>query len=119
MSTPVAAGTLFDCWIGGLPTATLPRILLLVAAANTTMPFVLPMAVFSSTRLLLPDKTPIPKSTAGPAAYPFPLVSFHRSELLLPWSHMPPQEADDVPFLTATFPSTLISDEVGLIRIPD
>lgn len=68
MSTPVAVGVLFDCWIGGLPTATFPRIRLLVAAANTTMPLVFPIAVFSSTRLLLPDRTPMPKSTAGPAA---------------------------------------------------
>ena len=68
MSKPPPVGTLLDCWIGGLPTTTLPRILLLVAAGNTTMPFVLPMAVFESTRLLSPDKRPIPKSVALPVA---------------------------------------------------
>ena len=68
MSTPPPAGTLLDCWMGGLPTATLPRILLLVAAGNTTMPFVLPIAVFDSTRLLLPETIPIPKSVAVPVA---------------------------------------------------
>ena len=61
-----------------------PRILLLVADGNTTMPFVLPVAVFDSTRLLLPERMPIPKSVAVPVAYPLPLVSFHRNELLLP-----------------------------------
>ena len=84
MSTPGAAGRLLDCWIGGLPTAMFPRILLLVADGNTTMPFVLPVAVFDSTRLLLPERMPIPKSVAVPVAYPLPLVSFHRNELLLP-----------------------------------
>ena len=93
MSTPPPAGTLVDCWIGGLPTATFPRILLLVAAGKTTMPFVLPIAVFDSTKLLLPETIPIPKSMAVPVAYPFPLVSFHRNELLLPWIHMPPHWA--------------------------
>jgi hypothetical protein len=44
----------------------LPRILLLVAAGNTTMPLVLPIAVFDSTRLLLPERTPMPKSVAVP-----------------------------------------------------
>jgi hypothetical protein len=66
MSTPAPAGTLLDCWIGGLPTATFPRIRLLVAAGNTTMPFVLPVAVFDSTRLLLPDWMPMPKSVDVP-----------------------------------------------------
>ena len=68
MSTPPPAGTLMDCWIGGLPTTTLPRILLLVAAGNTTMPFVLPIAVLDSTRLLLPETTPMPKLVAVPVA---------------------------------------------------
>jgi hypothetical protein len=40
---------------------------LLFAAGNTTMPFVFPIAVFPSTRLLLP-MMPIPKSVAGPVA---------------------------------------------------
>ena len=118
MSTPPPVGTLFDCWIGGLPTATFWRIALLLAFGNTTMPFELPTAVFASTRLLLP-MMPRPKSTAGPVAYPLPLVSFHRNELLLPWIHMPPQAAAGVPFRTATLLSTLMPDDVGPIRIPD
>jgi len=31
------------------------------------MPLVLPMAVFSSTRLLLPENSPMPKSSLGVA----------------------------------------------------
>jgi hypothetical protein len=62
---------------------------------------------------------PRPKSTAGPVAYPLPLVSFHRNELLLPWIHMPPQAAAGVPFRTDTLLSTLMPDEVGPTRIPD
>jgi hypothetical protein len=61
-------GRLVDCWIGGLPTATFPRILLLVAGEKTTMPLVLPTAVFASTRLLSPERMPIPKSVAVPVA---------------------------------------------------
>lgn len=38
---------------------------------------------------------------------------------MLPWIHMPPQGAVGVPFLTATLLSTLMDDEVGLIRMPD
>ena len=68
MSTPRAAGTLLDCWMGGLPTTTLSRILLLVAAGKTTMPLVLPIAVFDSTRLLLPERMPMPKLAAVPVA---------------------------------------------------
>ena len=68
MSTPPPAGTEFDCWMGGLPTTTLSRIVLLVAAGKTMIPFVLPIAVFDSTRLLLPDRTPMPKSAAVPVA---------------------------------------------------
>ena len=68
MSTPPPAGRLFDCWMGGLPTTTLPRILLLVAAGKTTMPLVLPIAVLDSTRLLLPETSPMPKSVAVPVA---------------------------------------------------
>jgi hypothetical protein len=94
--------------MGGLPTATFERIRLLVAGANTTIPFVLPMAVLASTRLLSPETMPMPKSVAVPVAYPLPLVSFHRNELLLPWIHIPPHCAVAVPFRTETFPSTLI-----------
>src|SRR6476469_8116455 len=122
MSTPPPAGTfvtLLDCWIGGFPTATFCLTRLLVAGGNTTMPFEFPTAVFASIRLLSPDVMPMPKSTAAPVAYPLPLVSFHRSELLLPWIHMPPQGFAAVPFLTATLPSTLMPDDVGLIRTPD
>lgn len=54
-------GTVVDCCMGGLPSTTLPRTTLSVADGNTIMPFVLPMAVFSSTRLLLPERIPIPK----------------------------------------------------------
>jgi hypothetical protein len=54
--------------MGGFPTTTFPRTLLLVAAGNTTIPFVLPMAVFSSTKLLLPERRPMPKSVADPVA---------------------------------------------------
>src|SRR4029450_108462 len=118
MSTPPPAGTLVDCWIGGLPTARFCRTELLAARGKTTIPFELPTAVFASTRLLLP-MTPRPKSTAGPVPYPFPLVSFHRNELLLPWIHMPPHAAAGVPFLTATLLSTLIAVDVGPIRMPD
>ena len=121
ISTPPPAGTfgtLLDCCMGGLPTARFCRTALLLAVGNTTMPFELPTAVLASTRLLLP-MMPRPKSTAGPVAYPLPLVSFHRNELLLPWIHMPPQAAAGVPFRTATLLSTLIPDDVGPIRIPD
>jgi hypothetical protein len=48
--------------------ATLPRIRLLVAGGNTTMPFVFPSAVFDSTRLLSPENRPMPKSVAVPVA---------------------------------------------------
>lgn len=105
--------------MGGLPITTFCRISLLVAAGKTTMPFVLPVAVFASTRLLLPERSPIPKLICAPVEYPFPLNSFHRSELLLPCIHMPPHWAAGVPFLTETFPSMLIPADVGLIRIPD
>src|SRR5947208_5335109 len=91
---------------------------LLLAFGNITMPFELPTAVFASTRLLFP-MTPRPKSTAGPVAYPLPLVSFHRNELLLPWIHMPPHAAAAAPFRTETLLSTLMPDEVGLMRMPD
>jgi hypothetical protein len=57
-----------DCWIGGFPTTMLLRILLFVAAAKTTMPFVLPIAEFESTRLLLPESRPMPKFVAVPVA---------------------------------------------------
>ena len=83
------------------------RIWLPPALGNTTMPFELPIAVFASTTLLFPI-TPMPKSTAGPVAYPLPLVSFQRNELLFPWIHMPPQAAAAVPFRTDTLDSTLI-----------
>jgi hypothetical protein len=122
MSTPPPAGTLvtlFDCWIGGLPTATFCRTRLFVADGNTTMPFEFPTAVFASIRLLSPDVMPMPKSTAAPVEYPLPLVSFHRSELLLPWIHMPPHVFVEVPFLTDTLPSRLTPEEVALMRIPD
>jgi hypothetical protein len=58
-------GMITDCWMGGLPTATLRRTTLLVAGGRTRMPFALPMAVFSSTRLPSPEKMPIPKSSVG------------------------------------------------------
>ena len=120
MSTPTLPGTPVDCWMDGLPTATLPRILVLVAAAKITMPFVLPYAVFSSTRLLSPLRMPMPKSSLG-VAKPFPVVSFHRSELLLPMIHMPPQArpATALPFLTATLDPRLIRDDVAVTRMPD
>ena len=54
--------------MGGFPATTFCRIALLVAAANTTMPFVLPTAVFASTRLLLPETMPMPKFVAVPVA---------------------------------------------------
>src|SRR6185295_13207397 len=113
MSTPPPAGTLLDCCMGGLPTATFWRTALLLAIGNTTMPFEFPTAVLASTMLLLP-MMPTPKSTAGPVAYPLPLVSFHRNELLLPWIHIPPHAALAAPFLTATLLSTLMAEEVGL-----
>ena len=53
MSTPPPAGTLLETCMGGLPTTTFCRIVLLAAPANTTMPFELPIAVLASTRLLL------------------------------------------------------------------
>ena len=65
MSTPVLSGFDTESWMGGLPTATLPRTMVPVAGGNTTMPFVLPIAVFSSTKLLLPEKIPMPKSSGG------------------------------------------------------
>jgi len=70
----------------------------------------------------LPNDRPsfsIPKLGIVPVEYPFPLVSFHRSELLLPCTHMPPHAAAGVPFLTETLPSTLIPADVGPIRIPE
>jgi hypothetical protein len=66
MSTPDALGSALDCWIEGFPTATLPRIRLFVVVGNTTMPLVLPIAVFDSTRLLSPVWSPMPKSVAVP-----------------------------------------------------
>lgn len=67
MSTPELLGTATESCTGGLPTATLPLILEFVAGGNTTMPFVLPTAVFSSMRLLSPEKIPMPKSSLGVA----------------------------------------------------
>ena len=100
--------------------ATFPLILVLVAVAPTTIPFVLPTAVFSTTKLLLPDKIPMPKSSLG-VAKPFPLVSFQRSELLLPRIHIPPQGKPGwaAPFLTAILAAMLIRDAVGPTRMPD
>jgi hypothetical protein len=100
--------------MGGLPTAMLPRTLVFVAGGKSTIPLVLPYAVFSSTRLLSPEKIPMPKSSFG-FAKPFPVVSFHRSELLFPWIHMPPQgrPGSELPFLMATFASRTICEEVG------
>src|SRR6266498_304561 len=120
MSTPTLPGTAVDCWMDGLPTATLPRTRVLVAGAKITMPFVLPYAVFSSTRLLSPLRMPMPKSSLG-VAKPFPVVSFHRSELLLPMIHMPPQErpATALPFLTDTLDPRVIRDDVAVTRMPD
>jgi len=70
ISTPALPVTPTETCIGGFPTATLPLILVLVAAAPTTMPFVLPTAVFSTTKLLSPDRIPMPKSSFG-VAKPF------------------------------------------------
>ena len=80
---------------------------MLVAGAKTMIPFALPIAVFCSIRLLSPLTMPMPKSSLG-VAKPFPVVSFHRSELLLPMIHMPPHAAPalELPFLTETLPST-------------
>src|SRR5712691_6972491 len=103
--------------MGGLPTARFWRTALLLAFGKTTMPFEFPTAVFASTMLSLP-MMPRPKSTAEPVEYPLPLVSFHRNELLLPWIHIPPHAAAAVPFLTDTLLSTLMADEVGLMRMP-
>ena len=71
--------------------------------------------MFSSTRLLSPEKIPMPKSSFG-VAKPFPVVSFHRSELLFPWIHMPPQAkpGSEEPFLIATFASSVICDDVAV-----
>ena len=68
------------------------------------MPFEFPTAVFASIRLLSPDVMPMPKSIAVPVAYPLPLVSFHRSELLLPWIHMPPHGLVLLPFAILLLP---------------
>ena len=78
-----------------------------VAGGNTMIPLVFPIAVFCSIRLLSPLTMPIPKSSLG-AAKPFPVVSFHRSELLLPMIHMPPHAAPALllPFLIETLAST-------------
>src|SRR5262249_18390749 len=112
--------TATDCWTGGLPTTTLPRTLLLVAAGNMTIPLALPTAVFSSTRLLSPLRIPMPKSSFG-LAKPFPLVSFHRSELLDPIIHIPPQANPgvEVPFLTEMLDPSVILEERAFTRIPD
>jgi hypothetical protein len=64
MSAPVP-GEPTETWTGGLPTATLPLTVVFVAGGKMTIPFVLPTAVFSSTRLLLPLRMPIPKSSLG------------------------------------------------------
>src|SRR5262252_4949728 len=63
---------------------------------------------------------PMPKSSFG-VAKPFPVVSFHRSELLLPMIHMPPQERPGtaLPFLTDTFDPMLMRDDVAATRMPD
>ena len=105
--------------MGGLPTAMLPRTLVFVTFGKSTIPLVLPYAVFSSTRLLSPlAMIPMPKSSLG-FAKPLPVVSFHRSELLLPWIHMPPHAAAVVPFLAETFAPRVIREEVGFTRMPD
>jgi hypothetical protein len=59
------AGMPTDCCTGGFPTATLPLTTVLVDGGNSTMPFVLPVAVFASIRLPSPEKMPIPKSSLG------------------------------------------------------
>lgn len=109
-----------DTWTGGLPTTTLPRIMVFVAGPPITMPLVLPTAVFSSMELLSPFRMPIPKSSLG-VAKPFPLVSFHRSELLLPRIHMPPhgKPGIELPFLTEMLPAIKIRDAVAATRMPD
>jgi hypothetical protein len=61
MSTPVLPGTPTETWTGGFPIATFPRITVSVAGAPTMIPLMLPIAVFSSTRLLLPLRIPMPK----------------------------------------------------------
>ena len=120
MSTPAVLGTPTDIWTGGLPTTTLPLILVLVARAAITIPFALPIAVFSSTTLLSPLRMPMPKSSLG-LEKPFPLVSFHRSELLDPSIHIPPQArpADDAPFRTEILEAMVMRDELGITRMPD
>lgn len=109
--------------IGGFPTTTFCRISLLVAGGNTTMPFALPMAVFASMRLLVlvAPTSPIPKLGIVPVEYPFPLVSFHRSELLDPSIHIPPQAAPAAvaPFLTEMLAAIVIREDVAVTRIPD
>jgi len=104
----------------GLPTTTLPLIFVLVAAAAITIPFALPMAVFSSTLLLSPLRMPMPKSSLG-VEKPLPLVSFHRSELLDPSIHIPPQAAPAAvaPFLTEMLAAIVIREDVAVTRIPD
>ena len=120
MSTPVLPCTPTDTCTGGFPIATFPRILVFVAVAPMRIPFVLPIAVFSSTSLLSPLRMPMPKSSLG-VEKPLPLVSFHRSELLDPSIHIPPQAAPaaDAPFLTEMLAAMVIRDEVAVTRIPD
>jgi hypothetical protein len=81
---------------------------------------VLPSAVFSSTTLLSPLRDADAEVSFG-FAKPFPLVSFHRSELLLPMIHIPPQgnAVVEVPFLTEMLAPSVILDEVAFTRIPD
>ena len=104
----------------GLPTATLPLMRVLVARAAIRIPFALPIAVFSSTVLLSPLRMPMPKSSLG-VEKPFPLVSFHRSELLDPSIHIPPQAAPAAvaPFLTEMLEAIVTRDEVAVTRMPD
>ena len=84
------------------------------------IPLVFPIAVFCSIRLLSPLTMPIPKSSLG-AAKPFPVVSFHRSELLDPSIHIPPQAAPAAvaPFLTEMLAAIVIREDVAVTRIPD
>ena len=69
MSAPPPAGTLFDCWIGGLPTTRFWRIWFPPAPEKMTIPFELPIAEFASTMLFAAvPSSPMPKFVAVPPA---------------------------------------------------
>jgi hypothetical protein len=68
MSTPVLPATPTVTWTGGLPIATFPRMTVFLAGVPTMIPLILPIAVFSSTRLSLPFRMPMPKFEFAAAA---------------------------------------------------